>query len=90
MLPQLEFGPQLLAGRELPRLDLRAQVLGDLPVHGDPHRPSSLPDRLWFGIVAVPMLILGARHSVQIQDCVEPVARADFHGAIEKPKTFRL
>ena len=48
---QLEFGPQLLAGLEYSRLDLLAQLFGDLPVHRICHRPSSLLDLPLIGVI---------------------------------------
>ena len=40
-VPQLHLGPELLTGLEHSPLDLGPQILGDLPVHGACHRPSS-------------------------------------------------
>src|ERR1039457_1319875 len=37
LLPELQFGPQLLAGSEAAVFDLAAQIIGDLPVHGVSH-----------------------------------------------------
>jgi hypothetical protein len=42
-LTQFEFGGQLLSGLELARLDLLAQILGDLPVDGSPSARLATP-----------------------------------------------
>jgi hypothetical protein len=51
MISQLEFGRQLLAWFESARLDLRAQIIGDLPVYGIPHRPSFWFERIPFVMI---------------------------------------
>jgi hypothetical protein len=51
VLPQLDLGSQLLTGLDLAGLDLLTQVVGDLPVHGIRHRPSSLVPRAPVGLI---------------------------------------
>src|SRR5271165_2857580 len=61
MLSQLEFGPQLVARPDRSRLDLLAQVFGDLPVHGTCHRPSSPLDLPLIGVI----LPVQTAHAIQ-------------------------